>query len=297
MPAPKPPLSILDQIALLVQRGLEMSDADTIPLARLLTDNSYARLARYWRYAQIDPTHGNKTFIPGTTVSSLADAYMFDSGLRHLMSDGLEVFEITLRSRLGYFMAEAGAAYLYRDAATYRTTMVGTPARDARNDLLDDIERDLGRSREDFITTAIRRGNTPPLWDAMEVLSLGSVSKMYSLLADMDVCQQIAKSFGYPNVRFALSVFRSLTVVRNICAHHARVWNRTSIQVAPAVLNKLKTDPDQGIYQSTPWACLVVLADIVDTIRRNNDYSQRLLAFIDAHPEYADGLKHPKNAR
>ena len=128
MPAPKPPLSILDQIALLAQRGLEISDADTIPLARLLIDNSYARLARYWRYAQIDPAHGNKTFITGTTVSSLADAYTFDSGLRHLMSHGLEIFEITLRSRLGYFMAEAGEAYTYRDAATYRTTSRGHSA-------------------------------------------------------------------------------------------------------------------------------------------------------------------------
>jgi len=65
-------------------------------------------------------------------MSTLADAYTFDSGLRHLMSDGLEVFEITLRSRLGYFMAEAGAAYTYRDAATYRTAIVGTPLSDSR---------------------------------------------------------------------------------------------------------------------------------------------------------------------
>jgi abortive infection bacteriophage resistance protein len=119
---------------------------------------------------------------------------------------------------------------------------------------------------------------------------------MYSLLADPDVSHQVARSFGYPNARFALSVFRSLTVVRNVCAHHARVWNRTNIQVAPAVLNRLKPDPDQSIYQSTPWAWLVVLTDIVDTIQRTNAYSQRLWAHIDAYPEYANGLKHPRAA-
>lgn len=152
----------------------------------------------------------------------------------------------------------------------------------------------MSRSQEDFIAKALRVDETPPLWDAMEVLSLGTVSKMYSLLADTDVCHKVARSFSYPNARFAQSVFHSLTVVRNICAHHARVWNRTNVQVPPTVLNRLKIDSDLSIYQSTPWAWIVVLADIVDTIRRDRTYSQLLWAYIDSHPEHVDGLKRPR---
>ena len=294
MAAIKPALDISAQIALLASRGLPVPECDRIGLARLLTDNSYARLARYWRYQQTDPTHGDKTFTPGVTIGSLAAAYRFDSELRRLMADGLEVFEITLRSRLGYFMAVGGAAYAYRDPATYLSRR--TSGKDPRADLLAEIERDLDRAREDFITSVLRTGGTPPLWDAMEVLSLGSVSKMYSLLADQHTRHQVARSFGYPNARFAESVFRSLTVVRNLCAHHARVWNRTNIQVPPPVLKRLKTDPDPMVYQATPWAWLVVLADLVDTVRRDHAYSQSLWDHIDAHPQHADGLKHPKTA-
>jgi len=156
-------------------------------------------------------------------VSNLAASYEFDSHLRHQLAEGLEVFEITLRSRLGYFLAVGGATYTYRQQATYRSAIGQQQNSTARADLLAEIERDLGRAREDFITTALRRGDTPPLWDAMEVLSLGVVSKMYSLLADQTIRHQVARSFGYPNARFAESVFRSLTVVRNVCAHHARV--------------------------------------------------------------------------
>lgn len=292
----KPPLSIVAQISLLIQRGLDVPDDDAkIALARLLADNSYARLTRYWRYAQLNPTHGNRAFPPGTTVANLADAYRFDSALRRVLTDGLADFEITLRSRLGYFMAVSGLTHDYRDKAIYRTIIL-IQGGNARDGLLDGIERDLRRSREDFIAPVIDRGDTPPLWDAMEVLSLGSASKMYSLLSDDTVRHQVARSFNYPHARFAESIFRSLTVVRNFCAHHARIWNRANVQVPPAVLNRLKTDLDQGIYQSTPWAWLVVLADLVDTIRRDNSYSTALWSLVNAHPQYIDGLKWPRSA-
>jgi len=87
-----------------------------------------------------------------------------------------------------------------------------------------------------------------------------------------------------------------MTVVRNICAHHARVWNRTNIQVPPPVLNRLKADANVAIYQATPWAWIVVIADLVDTIHIDQTYSTTLWALLANHPEYLDGLKHPKTA-
>jgi len=122
---------------------------------------------------------------------------------------------------------------------------------------------------------------------------MGSVSKMYRLLADQSIRRQVARSFGYPNPAFAESVFHSLTVLRNVCAHHARLWHRTGIQIAPRVLNRLKIDPDQSIYQSTPWAWLVVLADVVDTIKGDATYSHHLWAHVNAHASYVNGLRHP----
>jgi abortive infection bacteriophage resistance protein len=129
----------------------------------------------------------------------------------------------------------------------------------------------------------------------MEVLSMGSVSKMYRLLADQTIRRQVARSFGYPNPAFAESVFHSLTVLRNVCAHHARLWRRTGIQIAPRVLNRLKTNLDQTqtIYQSTPWAWLTVLADLVDTIQNDNAFSQRPWAHVDTHPQYLDAYSIP----
>ncbi|MCL2483712.1 MAG: Abi family protein [Propionibacteriaceae bacterium] len=271
-----------------------MPPADEQQMARMLTGHSFSRIAQYWRHFEADPT--THQFKPGTTVAEIAELYDFDARLRQISSEGLSVFEIALRSRLGYQIATVIDPYRYLDPNIYmpRTIRRGTTIVRLRDELIVDLHRDLDRSKEDFISAYHRRGDLPPLWMAMEVFSLGSVSKMYRLLAHQTIRRDTAYDFGYPNPAFAESVFHSLTVLRNVCAHHARFWNRTNIQIAPRVLNRLKNDSDQTIYQSTPWAWLVVLADVIDTIQADNSYSQQLWAHIRAYPQYADGLKHPK---
>ena len=293
---PKPALTITQQIALLRSRGLTITRADDQRLARLLADRSFSRLAEYWRHFETDTvTH---QFTPGTTVTAIADAYGFDERLRRIVADGLGVFEIALRSRLGYQISTRLNPYSYLNPAIYipRTTIRGWSTVFLRDELIVDLRRDLDRSKEEFIVAYRRSGQTAPLWTAMEALPMGSVSKLYRLLADPAIRRDVAASFGYPNPAFAESVFHSLTVLRNVCAHHGRLWHRTSIQISPRVLNRLMTDPDQTIYRSTPWAWLVVLADLVDTIQGGSVYSQLLWGHINSHPNYIAGLTHPQAA-
>jgi abortive infection bacteriophage resistance protein len=131
------------------------------------------------------------------------------------------------------------------------------------------------------------------VWLAVEVFTLSTVSKMYRLIDDQGIRHRVARGFGYPNARFAEATLHSLTVLRNICAHHARLWHRSDIQYAPPVLRRLQTDPDRNVYQRTPWAWVTILADLGDTINRDTTYSTLLWNFINDHQQYLDGLKHP----
>ena len=45
-------------------------------------------------------------------------------------------------------------------------------------------------------------------------------------MKDVEVKKQVAKSVGLPQYTYLESWMRSLTVLRNCCAHHARAWNR-----------------------------------------------------------------------
>ena len=66
----------------------------------------------------------------------------------------------------------------------------------------------------------------PPVWKTLEVASFGTLSKLFCNMADISVKKSVAKSFGLPQYKYLESWIRSITVLRNCCAHHARIWNR-----------------------------------------------------------------------
>jgi len=93
MPTPyKPALTITDQIQLLKTRGLKLNSADEARMAALLLDNSFSRLAEYWRHFETDPV--SHQFAPGTTMAMITGAYQFDVRLRQIVAEGLAVFEV-----------------------------------------------------------------------------------------------------------------------------------------------------------------------------------------------------------
>ena len=59
-----------------------------------------------------------------------------------------------------------------------------------------------------------------------EVLSLGLLSKLYRNLKMSDGKKRVAGHFGLSNPYVLESWMQSITYVRNICAHHSRLWNR-----------------------------------------------------------------------
>jgi len=113
----KTALTIRDQLSLLKARGLSVPVEDEKRMAHLLMDRGFSRLAEYWRHFEIDQaTH---RFIPGTTVDSIVDVYDFDATLRRFTADGLGIFEIALRSRLGYQVSVTISPYQYLDPNSY----------------------------------------------------------------------------------------------------------------------------------------------------------------------------------
>ena len=65
----------------------------------------------------------------------------------------------------------------------------------------------------------------PLAWMAVETMTFGTLSKFYSGLKSRKDRQVIAKSFGVKEIVLK-SFARHANFVRNICAHHSRLWNR-----------------------------------------------------------------------
>lgn len=285
----KPALSISDQISRLESRGLVIDDAERLRLGRLLINCSYYRLSGYWRYFQRAPHRGDDAFRSDATFAAIEAVYSFDETLRSILNDGLSVLEVALRSRMAYTLATELGPYCYLEPATYSAER--NRYGELRAGLLQDVSREINRSKEDFISHHVRRDRLVPIWAAVEALSFGTVSKMYRLVINLDVKHKIARTFDLAPER-CVSAMRAFSVFRNVCAHHGRVWNRVPT-ITLQVPRKLKTDPDKKVYDQTPWGLLVTLAWLVDNIRHDASFSAELWNHVEAFPEWEDGLKRP----
>ena len=263
-------------------------------MTSLLLSKGYYRLSGYWRYFQKSPHNGDNEFHADTTLQQIVDVYEFDEILRSLLFEGLSIFEVAFRTRLAYFFSVHKDAYNYSSIELYRDEKYERDGevRSYRTDLVRDIDSELKRSHEDFVKSHIEREKPIPIWVAVEVLSMGTVSKMYRLLLDDDVRYPVSKSFGYPDPAFAETISRSFSTLRNKCAHNARIWNHSCVY-PPTVLKRLKSNRDKDIYYRTPWAYIVMLADAVDGIKKTSSFSESLYGHINAYPEFLAGLTKP----
>lgn len=64
---------------------------------------------------------------------------------------------------------------------------------------MDEIKSEVKRSNEDFIKHYYNKYDNPPMspaWMTLEVLSLGTLSRLYQLLKKSPEKKSIAKAFG-----------------------------------------------------------------------------------------------------
>lgn len=103
----------------------------------------------------------------------------------------------------------------------------------------------------------------------METVSFGTLSKLYQNFSDKAVKKGGAGDFALPHHEFFISWLESLTVLRNFCAHHARIWNRR-FAIKPKVPKTLAghkwlTDfsfPPDKIYPQL--CCIAYLLNAID---------------------------------
>lgn len=219
--ANKPALSIADQISLLKSRGMLFNDESTA--SHFLKNVSYYRLKGYWWDQQIDSEHNLK---PNTCFEDIIARYNFDRHLRLILFDAIERIEIALRTKMIYHLSASygGLWYLNPDLFNDHSLHVG---------FTDNLQKEFDRSQEVFVKDQKARypHDSADAWKIMEVASLGTLSKIYKNIApQLPEKAVIAKEMGL-NLHSELSSWlESITYVRNIIAHHSRLWSRNMVK-------------------------------------------------------------------
>ena len=217
----KPARTIQDQIALLQSRNMRFKQVADAP--HFLSNISYYRLKGYWWEMQDDRV--NHHFVNGSFFEDVIDLYNFDRHFRLIVFNAIERIEISLRTKLIYHLSLQYGSEWYLNPLLFEE-----PKR--YNSFIAKLFQDISNSSEEFIINHFDNHPTehPESWKAMEVLTLGSLSKVYqNLKHQLPEKTKIAREFGLYNQKYLSSWLLTITVIRNIIAHHSRLWNRVII--------------------------------------------------------------------
>ena len=217
-PYAKTPQTNEDIAAILESRGLAF---DKEQLLAFLAKVGYYRLKGYLvPFRQPDKVD----FIEGADFATVKAIYDFDANLRTVSGKGLAIVEVAVRAAITrYHLAWKSDPFLYKDAAN----LPGLKEK-AYEKLMAHIGDAVAKSKsEPFMRhLAVEHGivDCPPLWTLMEVIPFGTLANYYQGLPP-EVQEKVANSFNViPSV--FVGFLTALRRTRNVCAHHARLWNR-----------------------------------------------------------------------
>ncbi len=208
-----------EQIDILVRRGMDIEDRDEAIF--LLQQVSYYRLSGYcYPFREFKNSSRADTFFPGTRLRDVVDLYRFDSRLRTATFTALTPIELAIRTHLGH---ELGRLDPLIHLKPY---MLGATAHSSEyNRWRKHYNRELESSREDFVKHHKQKYDGKlPVWAATEIMDWGSLTYLYEF-SPRSVQDAISSRCGL-NAPQLHSWLKALNIVRNICAHHGRLFNR-----------------------------------------------------------------------
>lgn len=241
----KPWKSFADQVQLLEQRGMIFNDKQQAEkeLARI----GYYRLSGYWypfrRHLPLpQPKSQTSTrsdyFVDNTEFHHVVQLYDFDNAIKLLALEAIQHIEIAMRTQISYVLGQRNPiAHLHGEELHIPQVAIrqGTNHDDWTthenwlSDYYSKMQRELNSDQQSqahsgFVLHNKKQYGTLPIWAACEIWDFGAMSKLYAQMKPHDK-QTIEHEFNLFNDELS-GHLKAFNFVRNIAAHHGRLWNR-----------------------------------------------------------------------
>ena len=243
---------------------------DTALAERCLNHIGFQRLSSYWRPFESKTTgqQGN-LFNNGTVFGAVMARYLFDQRLRSHMLEAFSFIEVSVRTQWAHQLAyEYGhGEHAHQNGALF-------------NEYHTDNMKELERTYQQISNQENSSFQQLALWDVIHAMSFGQLSKWYSSTRDRKIRRSIAQQYGMDE-SVLRSALRHLTKVRNICAHHERLWD-LNISAGLKIPNNLGKSLETGKAfnpqgQDKVYNAIVMTAHLMEAITPNGDWTERFL--------------------
>lgn len=273
----KQPLDIPAQIAMLKGRGLNIADEQAAE--KTLNKISYFRLAAYLRPMEADKnTHQYK---PDASFENAVALYEFDAELRELVFRAIGKIEIALRTKMIHHFSLNYNAFWFLKMSICKDEHLFL-------ENLSSIDREIHRSKEDFIKQHYKKYTKPaypPAWKTLELLSLGTLTKVFTNSSATKTKKAIAQDFHNTAFKAFESWLACMASLRNYCAHHARIWNR-NYPVTPDIPVCLPQTwlTNTKVPFNKLYAQLCCITYLLNSIEPQNTFTADIKALLTKYP-------------
>ncbi len=233
-------------------------------------------------------------FMLGTTFEHAVDLYVFDKKLRMMLLDAIERIEVAVRADIAYLLGAKNPFALenpqlfHPNFTTKPDPSTGETQYQAWIRMHDVL---VNRSRESFVDHFKSKYGLPlPIWVSIELWDFGLLSHFFVGMTLQDR-QAIAIKYGIANGKIMGTWLRTLNYVRNIAAHHSRLWNKNLVDQpsmpkrnAMPQFNPLINQPH---ITSRMYSALCIVVHFLKHICPNTTWTtrlQELLFTLDAIP-------------
>lgn len=292
-PYTKQPTSFAGQVALLEGRGLVIGDKSKAEF--YLSQLNYYRFTAYC--LPYEQNHASHQFVAGTSFDDVLNLYIFDRELRLLALDAIERIEVSLRTQLAYHLSHRHQTAhphlkpeLFHDPLMYGSSITR-------------LANEVRSSREEFVKHLTRKyeEQLPPVWAVVELMTMGQLSKWFANIKQRADRQAISKAYGLDE-KVLVSFCEHLSLVRNHCAHHSRLWNRDFTKTMrlprkgpPELLASLRALADSDRRLRKLYNTCVMLAYLMEVICGPTHWKDKLMALIQHHHIEVSKMGFPSN--
>ncbi len=249
---PKRILSIEEQVQSYIDAGMQVPSRDEAVDA--LKSIGYYRLRGYCYHLYDNAT---KRYQVGTSFSDVMKLYQFDRGLSQLLFSLSAAIEVSLRAHLSDALLS-----VYQDPLVlYDPVAFKDKSNFWKN--MSTLSREIARASDVFIQHNFDTyDGMIPIWAAVEIMSLGNLSMIVKNLksGQGSAAQKLLSQYRFvskkgnhvtPSLPMFSSWTHTVTVLRNICAHNGRIYNRvisTKAQI-PEIDAGSPVGRYNGVYQ------------------------------------------------
>lgn len=302
----KPPKTYKEQIELLKERGLIF--ADETKAERQLSTVSYYRLSAYM-FPFKKKVDGKiiDEFKEGTTWKDIYNLYVFDRKLRLLVFDAIEKIEVAVRCQIVYQLSHKYGSHwqdnqsIFKEPVERLLSSGKTQTIDVFSEIQRHISDQLGNNRAELFiqhyTDTYDEPINPPSWMCVEIMYFNHLSRICTYLKQRSDVSGIASFFDLPPKTFN-SWLHTINYVRNICAHHARLWNR-DFNIVPERLDfsrhRIWISSPSTVKRSKVYYFLCMMNYILQTVNPNTSFTVRLKTLISEYNPPLGAMGFPKD--